>query len=145
MKESQKQAGSTGAEQQGLLDGLLCWELFMVPGKQEDEQLWWATEARCSPQWLEDAVGSGCSCQTPFGSQYCRAVAVRNTPPTSPPQFGTLWSFWSVVIPAARSHGKAGTFLAPDAASSGWLFPEVAVSARFAGWLWGGRATCRCC
>lgn len=58
-------------------------------------------------------------------------VATRNPPLTSPPQLGTLRSLWSVVIPAAGSHGKAGTPLAADATSSGWLFSELAVSTRF--------------
>jgi len=74
-------------------------------------------------------VGSGCRCQTPFGSQYRGAVAVRSPPPSlaSPPQLG------SPLACGHRSSRTPGGLAAPwpwpllprDGSSRSWLLPPA--------------------
>lgn len=57
-----------------------------------------------------------------FDAQYHKVVVVTKPPP-GPPQFGTLWSLWSVVPPQSQDPlGGATTPLAPGTSFSGWLF-----------------------
>lgn len=77
-----------------------------------------------------------------FDARYHKVVVVTKPPP-GPPQFGTLWSLWSVVPPQSQDPLGGATTPWPQAPLSQDGSSRV-VCSRFSLWLWSGHAT-HCC
>lgn len=62
-----------------------------------------------------------------FGARYHKVVVVTKPPPglASPPQFGTLWSLWSVVPPVSEPPGRGWHPLGPRHRFLRMVLPEL--------------------